>query len=42
MSNTIGMAYELGEKSLADNTYFNTVLLFEKILLISNSQVVIF
>ena len=45
MKKTIGMAYELGEKRLKDNTYFNifnTVLLFEKILLISNSQVVIF
>lgn len=42
MNNTIGMAYALGEKSLKDTTYSNTVLLFEKILLISDSQVVIF
>ena len=36
------MAYALGEKSLKDNTYSNTVLLFEKILPISNSQVLFF
>ena len=43
MNNTIGMAYALGEKSLEDNTLILILfLLFEKILPISNSQVLIF